>query len=131
LTLFRTVVIIALASFCGPVVSQERCSDLDRLTAEAETTSASAAGSVGTGRCDAYIRYSVAWAEAAKYARSNREHCGISASSLSEINERHRKAVAQRIDACGGLNSNSTLPKGERHIFPPEIWPQGHKGFTD
>jgi hypothetical protein len=131
LTHFRTVVIIALAGFCSPVVSQERCSDSDRLTAEAETTFANAAGSVGPGRCDAYIRYSVAWAEAAKYARSHREHCDISASSLSEINELHRKAVAERIDACGGPNSNSTLPKGERHIFPPEIRPQWHNGLTN
>jgi hypothetical protein len=112
---------VVLSGFCTPVASQEQCSQLNRFTAEAEANFVKAAGQVGPDRCNAFIHYSAAWAETAKYARHHRVHCNISASALSDIDKRHRRAVAERIDVCGGLN-RSSLPEGER--FPPEIRPR-------
>jgi len=97
---------------------------LTRLNAEAEEASKKAAGVVGQDRCDAYVRYSVTWAEIAKYAHGHSELCGISAPSLSDFDKRHHEAVEERENACGGRRNNSTLPKYGPSIFPPEIRPR-------
>jgi hypothetical protein len=62
----RILVIIALFGLCTPASSQERCPELTRLNAEAEEALKKAAGLVEQDRCDAYVRYSVTWAEIAK-----------------------------------------------------------------
>lgn len=120
----RTLLAVALLGFCTTAKSQERCPEWTRLNAEAEEALKKAAGLVAQDRCDGYVRYSVAWAELARYARKHSEHCGISASSLSDIEKRHRKAVEERENACGGLRRSSAPPRYERYTFPPEIRPR-------
>jgi len=97
---------------------------LTRLNAEADEALKKAAALVAQERCDGYVHYSVAWAGIARYARDHGERCGLSASALSDIDARHRKAVEERVNACGGLHRNSPLPKRDRLPFPAEIRPR-------
>jgi hypothetical protein len=53
-------------------------------------------------RCEAYIRFSMAWAEVAEYACDHRESCDISQSSLDAMEKRHREAVQERKEICAG-----------------------------
>jgi hypothetical protein len=111
-------IIVLLAA---PATSQDKCPKLTRLYAEADQALNKTNGLAAQERCDAYVHVSVAWADIAKYARDQKEACDISMASLSDIDQRHRAAVAERVSACGGLRK-STLPGGgERRRFPPEI----------
>jgi hypothetical protein len=115
---------IALLAFATPADSQERCPELTRLYAEADAALGKTAGLVTPERCYAYVHFSVAWAEVAKYAHDHRELCDISPASLSDIDQRHHKAVAEREDACGGRRRNSALSEHRERTFPPEIRPR-------
>jgi len=117
----RTLAIVALFGLCAPASSQELCPELARLHAEAEAQLQKAAGLVAQDRCYAYVHYSEAWGEIKNYAYVHREACNISASLLSELSRRHRQAVEEREDACGGRPRNWELPKTERKMFPPEF----------
>lgn len=120
----RTLAMIALFGFCTTATAQERCPELTRLHLEAEEALKKAAGLVAQDRCDAYIRFSVTWAEIAKYARDHSELCDISVSSLSDIDKRHHDAVQERENVCGGRRRNTVLPEHRQYTFPPEIRPR-------
>ncbi|QPF85841.1 hypothetical protein IC762_05925 [Bradyrhizobium genosp. L] len=115
----RTLAVVALLGFCASAGAQESCPELARLNADAEAALKKASRLAAQDRCDAYVHYSVAWADLARYARDHREPCGISAASLSDIDKGHRRAVTEREDACGGLRRNPALLQGR--TFPPEI----------
>jgi len=114
-----------LVALCAsaPARSQELCPELTRLQAEADEAWTKTAVLSAPDRCHAYVQFSVAWADVARYARKHRESCGVSAASLADIERRHRDAVELRVKACGGLRE-STGPKGERNLFPPEVRPR-------
>jgi hypothetical protein len=105
-----------------PAASQEQCPELARLHAEADAALSRATGLVAQERCDAYVHFSVAWAEIARYAHDHRDACDMSAGSLTDIDKRHQQAVAERVDACGGLRK-SALPQRREYTFPAEIRP--------
>ncbi|MET4390704.1 hypothetical protein ABIB73_006489 [Bradyrhizobium sp. F1.4.3] len=119
-----TLAMMLLIGFTAPAASQDPCSTLTRPYSEADTALKKAAGLVAQDRCDAYVRFSVAWAEVAKYARDHSEACDISAPSLSDIDKHHRQAVSEREEACGGRRRNSALPEHRNRTFPPEIRPR-------
>ena len=96
--------------------------ELTRLHAEAEEALKKATGLAAQDRCYAYIRFSVTWAEIAKYAHDHTELCEISISSLSDIDKRHHEAVEERENVCGGRRRNTALPE-QHYSFPPEIRP--------
>lgn len=117
----RTLVIIAFLALGAPAGAQEACPELTRLHAEADTALEKAAGLAGPDRCYAYIHYSVAWTAIKSYAYLHSEPCGLSPAALNDLAERHRKAVQEREDACGGRRRDWEPPKNERKMFPPEI----------
>ena len=116
-----SLTMIALVSFCTPATSQERCPELTQLYAEADEALKKAATLTAQDRCDAYLKFSVTWAEIARYAHNHSELCEISISSLSDIDKRHRQAVEERENACGGRRGS--LHPFVRREFPPEIRP--------
>jgi hypothetical protein len=65
-----------------------------------------------SGRCETYIRSSMAWGAMVRYANDHREACDISNQSLSEFEKYRREAVSARDNACAG---RPVRP------FPPEI----------
>jgi hypothetical protein len=114
---------IALVSFCTPATAQERCPELSQLYAEADAALKRAATTAAQDRCDAYIKFSVTWAEIARYARNHSELCDISISSLSDIDRRHHAAVEEREDVCGGPRGVPDAPRPRAIPFPPEVRP--------
>jgi hypothetical protein len=101
---------LALIAFSVRASPQAQCPELDRLRREVAEAAKDLTGSQTPDRCQAYIRFSVAWAAIARYASEHRETCDISISSLDQFEKRHREAVSARDDICAGH-----LP------FPPEI----------
>jgi len=91
---------MALVAFCSQANAQARCPELTRLRSEAAEASKQVMGIPRSGRCEAYIRFSMAWNEVAHYANENREVCDISLPSLSEFETRHREAVTARDNVC-------------------------------
>jgi len=118
-----TLTMIALVSFCTPATSQERCPELTQLYAEADAALKRAAALAAQDRCNAYIKFSVTWAEIARYARNHSELCDISLSSLSDIDKRHHEAVEERENVCGGPRGSPDRPARRGYMFPPEVRP--------
>lgn len=122
-TIAPTLVIVAVLGFCAQARAQEQCPELTQLRSDAADALRKATGAATQDRCDAYIRYSIAWADTARYAHSHRELCGISLSSLSEIDRYHGKAVEERETVCGGSHHVSPPPE-RKYTFPAEIRPR-------
>jgi hypothetical protein len=110
-----TLAMMVLAGFSAQPAAQEQCPELRRLRSEAAEASKQATG-VGTqGRCEAYIRFSMAWHDLVRYANDHRELCDISKVSLGEIDRRHREAVKARDNVC----TNRPL-----RPYPAEVLPR-------
>ena len=110
--LLLTYGMIVLVGFCSPTKAQAQCPELTRLRSEAAEASKPATRALTSGRCEAYIRSSSAWAVMVRYANDHRELCDISIHSLSEFERYHREAVTARDNVCAG---RPVRP------FPPEI----------
>jgi hypothetical protein len=121
-TIAPTLATVAVIGFCAQARAQERCPELTQLRSDAADALRKATGAATQARCDAYIRYSVAWADTARWAHSHRELCGISLSSLSEIDSYHSKAVDERETVCGRPHHVSP-PSERKYTFPAEIRP--------
>ncbi|MBR0715485.1 hypothetical protein [Bradyrhizobium liaoningense] len=91
---------IALAGFGG--AAHAECLELTRLRSEAVEVSKPMNGGFVPGRCDAYIRASLAWSAVRAYAYDHQETCEISSRSLGEIEKLHRDSVAARNNVCAG-----------------------------
>ena len=101
------------------------CPELIQLNADAEAALRKVDGRTGQDRCDALIHYSAAWADIDKYARDHGDLCGISAPSLNDIAESHKRAVRVREDACGGRRALNLFDIREHHMpFPAEVRPR-------
>jgi hypothetical protein len=111
-TLVSALAIIALGASCYPVRAEAPCPELTRLRSEAADAAKLRSSAPTRDRCEAYIRFSMAWAEIAEYARDHRESCDISQGSLDAMEKRHREAVHERKELCAGR-------PGRR--FPAEI----------
>lgn len=85
-----------------PATAQAQCPELTRLRAEAEAAAKPTRGARALPRCETYIRASVAWNDAAKYASDNREACDVSSPMLDAIEKAHRAAVKARDNVCSG-----------------------------
>ena len=97
-----TLVVMALVGYGSQANAQERCPELTRLRSEAAEASNQKRGSLISGRCEAYIRSSMAWGEIVQYANDHRESCDISVHSLSEFEKYRREAVSARDNVCAG-----------------------------
>ena len=93
---------MALVGFCNQTNAQAPCLELTRLRSEVVEASKEVMDVPTPARCEAYIRFSTAWNEVARYANENRELCAISLSSLGEFEKRHREAVVARDNVCAG-----------------------------
>jgi hypothetical protein len=104
---------IALVGFCSQANAQARCPELTRLRSEAAGALKQTRGLVPTlDRCEAYNRFSTAWAAIVQYANDNREACDISTLSLDEFEKHHREAVQARDNVCAGRPARP---------FPPDV----------
>ena len=101
-TLASALGMIALAGFCSQANASAQCPELTRLRSEAAQASKPTARALTSGRCEAYIRSSIAWAVMVQYANDHRESCDISVRSLSEYEKYHREAVSARDNVCAG-----------------------------
>jgi hypothetical protein len=88
---------------------------LTRLRAEAEAAAKPTRGARVLPRCETYIRASIAWNDAAKYASDHREVCDVSPPVLEAIEKAHREAVKTRDNICSGRPARS---------YPAEIIPR-------
>jgi len=95
-------ILIALVGLCSPANAQTQCPELVRLRAEAVAAAKPTRGAPAVGRCDAYIRLSIAWNDVAKYASDHREACDVSSPVLDAIERAHRDAVQARDNVCTG-----------------------------
>jgi hypothetical protein len=93
---------MALVGLCGQANAQARCPELTRLRSEAAEATKQVMGVPRSNRCEAYIRFSMAWDVLAQYANDHRELCDISIPSLNEFERRHREAVTARDNVCTG-----------------------------
>jgi hypothetical protein len=104
---------IALVGFCSQANAQARCPELTRLRSEVAGALKQTRGLVPTlDRCEAYNRFSTAWATIVQYANDNREACDISTLSLDEFEKYHREAVQARDNVCAGRPARP---------FPPDV----------
>ena len=117
------IITLVLLGISPPAGAQELCPELAQLSAEAEAASNKVADLPAPDRCYPHIHTSVALADLERYARKHQESCGISPALLADIKRRHQVAVAQRVEACGGLRETEA-PKEKRDRFPPEIRPR-------
>lgn len=99
-TFLSAVAMIALAGFGGEARAQ--CPELTRLRSEAVEATKPMNRGLMPGRCDAYIRASLAWGSLRDYAHDHQEMCEISSRSLGDIEKSHRDAVAARDNVCAG-----------------------------
>jgi hypothetical protein len=112
-TRMPVLAMIVLAGFCSQASAQARCPELSRLRSEAAGVLKPTRGLVPTlNRCEAYNRFSMAWATIVQYANDNREACDISTPSLDEFEKYHREAVQARDNVCAGRPLRP---------FPPDI----------
>jgi hypothetical protein len=93
---------MALVGFSSQANAQAPCPELTRLRIKASEAIEQTKGVPTSDRCEAYIRFSLAWGAIVQYANSNRELCEISMLSLGEIEKRHREAVKERESVCAG-----------------------------
>lgn len=94
--------VIALVGFCGQANAAAQCPELTRLRSEAVEASNQVTGIPRPGRCEKYIRSSMAWYAIVQYANDHREACDISNVALSEFETLHREAVSARDNICTG-----------------------------
>src|SRR5262249_5951330 len=111
-TLVSVLAMISLGASCYGVRAEAPCPELTRLRSDAADAARLRSSAPMPDRCEAYIRFSLAWAEIAQYARDHRESCDVSQSSLDAMEKRHREAVQERKEICAGR-------PGRR--FPAEI----------
>ncbi|GLH77980.1 hypothetical protein SSBR45G_28880 [Bradyrhizobium sp. SSBR45G] len=90
------------------------------MYAEAEAASGKVVDVAGADLCSRYVQYSVAWADLERSARKHQDACDVAPALLADIKRHHRAAVAQRVEACGGLRAS----KADGHLFPLEIRPR-------
>jgi len=95
--------LIALAGLCGPANAQTQCPELARLRAEAVAATKPSFGARALPHCETYIRISIAWNDAVKYASEHREACDVSSPTFDAIDKAHRQAVKTRDRVCSGL----------------------------
>jgi hypothetical protein len=95
--------LLAISMLVGlPAIAHADCPELTWLRAEAAQASARPRGAPALGRCETYIRISIAWNDVAKYAGDNREACDVSISAMNDIEKAHRDAVQARDNVCTG-----------------------------
>ncbi|MBR0828395.1 hypothetical protein JQ596_22925 [Bradyrhizobium manausense] len=99
-TLLPAVAMLALAGFGGE--AQAQCPELTRLRSEAVEATKPMNRGLMPGRCDAYIRASLAWSAVVDYASDHRDVCDISDRSLGEFERYRRDAVTARNNVCAG-----------------------------
>lgn len=94
---------LAISMLVGlPAGAQTQCPELTRLRAEVVAAAKPARGAPALGRCETYIRISIAWNDVAKYASDHREACDVSSPMLDAIEKAHREAVKARDNVCTG-----------------------------
>jgi hypothetical protein len=99
--LMPALAMIALVlGFCSQANAQAQCPELTRLRSEAADASKSTRRALTSDRCEAYIRFSMAWGVMVQYASGHRELCDISIRSLSEFEKYRREAVSARDNVC-------------------------------
>ena len=108
-------ILIALVGLCSPANAQTQCPELARLRAEAEAAAKPTRGARALAGCETYIRISIAWNDAAKYASDHREACDVSSPVLDAIEKAHREAVKARDNVCTGRPFRN---------YPAEIMPR-------
>ena len=101
-TLLPAVAMIALAGFGGEARAQAQCPELTRLRSEAVDASKPMTRALVSGRCNAYIRASLAWSDLIAYASDHQEVCDISGPALSAWEKSQREAVVARANVCAG-----------------------------
>jgi hypothetical protein len=106
------VAMIALAGFGSQLCAQEQCPELTRLRSQVAENVKRSLGAPSPERCEAYVRISIVWAEAAQYASDHRDSCGLGERALSDLEKRHREAVQARDNICAGRPSRP---------YPPDI----------
>ena len=101
-TLLPAVAMIALAGFGGEARAQAQCPELTRLRSEAVDASKPMTRALVSGRCNAYIRASLAWSDLIAYASDHQEVCDISAPALNAWERSRRDAMVARDNVCAG-----------------------------
>lgn len=99
-TFLSAVVLIALAASGGAAKAQ--CPEFIRLRSEAVEVTKPMNRGLMPGRCDAYVRASLAWSSLRSYAQEHQEACEISSRSLGDIEKSHHDAVVARDNVCAG-----------------------------
>ena len=99
-TLLQAVAMIALAGFAGE--AQAQCPELTRLRSEAVEATRPMNRGLMPGRCDVYIRASLAWKAVVDYASDHQDVCDISDGSLATLERYRREAVMARNNVCAG-----------------------------
>ena len=110
--LVPALAMIAIAGFSAQLRAEEQCPDLIRLRSEVAEIAKRSLGAPTPERCDAFVRISMAWAEAARYASDHRDACGLGEKALRELEQRHRGVVQQRDNICAGRPGRP---------YPPDI----------
>ena len=100
--LLPALAMIALGGFFNQANAQAQCPELTRLRSEAVAAQKPMQRDLFGGRCDAYIRISIAWRAVLQYAEDNRAMCDISIGSLGEIEKYYAEAVRVRDNLCAG-----------------------------
>ena len=111
-TLGPALAMIALAGLGSELRAEEQCPELTRLRSEVAEIAKRSLGAPMPERCDALVRISIAWAEAAQYASDHRDACGVGEKALSDLEKRHREVVQQRNNICAGRPGRP---------YPPDI----------
>jgi hypothetical protein len=101
-TVLPAIAIIALAGSGSAAAAQTQCPELTRLHSAAVEASKPTARALVSGRCDAYIRASLAWSAVVEYAGDHQDVCDISDRSLSDFEKYRRETVVARNNVCAG-----------------------------
>lgn len=101
-THLSALAMLALAGCFSQANAAAPCPELSRLRGEAVEASNQVTGIPRPGRCEKYIRSSMAWYAIVQYANDHRDACEISSISLSEFETLHREAVNARDNICSG-----------------------------
>jgi hypothetical protein len=101
-THMSALAMIALVGLYSQTSAQAQCPELTRLRGEAAEALKRTRGVPTSERCEAFNRFSLAWAAIAQYANDNREACDISTLSLDDFEKYHRDAVTARDNVCAG-----------------------------
>jgi hypothetical protein len=104
--------LIAFAGSTSQLRAQEQCPELTRLRSQVAETVKRSLGAPSPERCEAYVRISMDWAQAAQYASDHRASCGLGERALGDLEKQHREAVQQRDNICAGRPGRA---------YPPDI----------